>query len=56
MMLQLIQNFPKHIADSLIIAEGVGKVWSPLKRPVLQVVVTGLGGSGIGGTIAADLC
>ena len=56
MMLQLIQNFPKHIADSLIIAEGVGKVWSPLARPVHQVVVTGLGGSGIGGTIAVDLC
>ena len=46
MMLQLIQNFPKHITDSLTIAEDVGKVWSPLARPVHQVVVTGLGGSG----------
>ncbi len=56
MMLKLIQDFPQHIADSLNIAEGVAKVWQPLPRPVHQVVVTGLGGSGIGGTIAADLC
>ncbi|MEY3711541.1 MAG: hypothetical protein RL104_324, partial [Bacteroidota bacterium] len=56
MMLKLIQDFPNHIADSLSIAEGVAKVWQPLPRSVHQVVVTGLGGSGIGGTVAADLC
>ncbi len=56
MMLQLIKDFPQHIADSLKIAEGVAKVWKDVPRPVAQVVVTGLGGSGIGGTVAADLC
>lgn len=55
-MLQLIKDFPQHVADSLKIAEGVAKVWKPLPRPVQQVVITGLGGSGIGGTVAADLC
>ncbi|MEY2971961.1 MAG: hypothetical protein RL738_802, partial [Bacteroidota bacterium] len=55
-MLQLIKDFPQHIADSLNIVEGVAKVWQPLPRPIQQVVITGLGGSGIGGTVAADLC
>jgi glucose/mannose-6-phosphate isomerase len=56
MMLQLIKDFPQHIADSLKIAEGLSKVWKALPRPINQVVITGLGGSGIGGTVAADLC
>jgi glucose/mannose-6-phosphate isomerase len=52
-MRDLIENFPSHIQESLQIAKK-----SPLQNPLpnfQQVVISGLGGSGIGGTIVADL-
>ena len=52
-MKQLIQDFPNHLADALHIAHQASL--KPAAREIRQVVITGLGGSGIGGTIVADL-
>ncbi len=50
---QLIENFPVHLSEAL---ENIQK--SNLKSPthsISNVLITGLGGSGIGGTIVAEL-
>ena len=52
-MLQLIENFPRHLTAALEIC--TNSELKPLDRKPLNVVITGLGGSGIGGTIVADL-
>ena len=52
-MLQLIQDFPNHITDALAICEK--STLKDAERPFTNVLITGLGGSGIGGTIVADL-
>lgn len=53
-MRQLIEDFALHLSDSQEIAESVKNGWSVSERMPQAVVITGLGGSGIGGTIAAD--
>lgn len=52
-MKQLIQDFPQHLADGLHIAQQAHL--KPAAREIRQVVITGLGGSGIGGTIVSEL-
>jgi glucose/mannose-6-phosphate isomerase len=54
MMRNLIEQFPAHLLQSIKLAEE-----QPLKNKVPnfnKVVISGLGGSGIGGTMVADLC
>ena len=51
-MKQLVQNFPHQLKDSLAIAE---KAIVSNKADFHNIVVTGLGGSGIGGTILSEL-
>lgn len=53
-MLQLIEDFPTHLTDSLKIAKSTKEGWAKEAKAPKAVVITGLGGSGIGGTIAAD--
>lgn len=53
MMKELIQAFPDHIAESLAIFKKTA-LHSP-KAEIRNVVISGLGGSGIGGTIVSDL-
>jgi glucose/mannose-6-phosphate isomerase len=53
LMKEHIAGFTKHIVDAMKIGEG----FSPKnKREIRNVLVTGLGGSGIGGTIIAQIC
>lgn len=52
-MLQLIENFPNHLTEALEICQGTDL--KPAERDIQNVLITGLGGSGIGGTIVADL-
>lgn len=52
-MFDLIENFPKHLLDALQIAQKSSL--SPSPRKIENVVITGLGGSGIGAGIARDL-
>lgn len=52
-MLTLIQAFPNHITDALAICQKT--VLKPANLPLHNVLITGLGGSGIGGTIVADM-
>lgn len=53
LMKEHIAGFTKHIIDAMKIGEG----FSPKnKREIRNVLVTGLGGSGIGGTIVAQVC
>jgi len=52
-MKKLIQDFPHHLADALHIAQQARL--KPGDREIRQVVITGLGGSGIGGTIVSEL-
>jgi glucose/mannose-6-phosphate isomerase len=52
-MLQLIQAFPNHLQDALAICEKTSL--KAADRPFQNVLITGLGGSGIGGTIVSDL-
>lgn len=54
MMKELIEAFPSHIETGIKIFES-NKHTLPIKR-IDNVVISGLGGSGIGGSIAADLC
>lgn len=53
-MKDLIKEFPKQLQSALKIAEEA-KLRHVGKRPA-NVLITGLGGSGIGGSIVADLC
>jgi glucose/mannose-6-phosphate isomerase len=52
-MVQLIEQFPNHLINALQICE-TANLHEP-KKSIQNVVITGLGGSGIGGTITADL-
>ena len=52
-MLKLIQDFPSHVADAITIASNT--VVQPSKNNIQNVVISGLGGSGIGGTIVSQL-
>ncbi len=52
-MKQLITNFPDHLSEAL---ENIAKSsFSPATGEIQNVLITGLGGSGIGGTIVAEL-
>ncbi len=52
-MKTLVQDFPNHMRDAFQIAERYA--WNEKDREFSNVVVSGLGGSGIGGTIAAQI-
>ena len=52
-MKNLIANFSSHIKESIeIISE---TKFTPASGPIDNVVISGLGGSGIGGTIVAEM-
>lgn len=53
MMKDLIQRFPAQLKEAVEIAAKA--TLSPLKMPVNKVIICGLGGSGIGGTIAKEI-
>lgn len=53
-MKELIANFSQHLAEALSNLQ-VTKNFNPSEKPIQNVVITGLGGSGIGGTIVAEL-
>ncbi|MFZ5552636.1 MAG: bifunctional phosphoglucose/phosphomannose isomerase [Bacteroidota bacterium] len=50
-MKTLIENFPKQLREAVSIAQST----ATRKQKIKQVLITGLGGSGIGGTIASEL-
>ncbi len=52
-MKDLISNFPTHLTEGLSIAQAASL--KPAERPFDHVVISGLGGSGIGGTIVSEL-
>lgn len=51
-MKQLVQNFPSQLQEAMIIGQNYRFLTA--KRSFANVVLTGLGGSGIGGTIAQN--
>lgn len=51
-MKNLVENFPKQLQEALNIAQQA-KISSPKK--IESILITGLGGSGIGGTVMAEL-
>jgi len=51
-MEKLITAFPQNITDALIIAAKVQL--TPIKKPIHNVVICGMGGSGIGGKLVAQ--
>lgn len=53
MMKELIQQFPAQLNEAVEIASKAKL--SPVKVPINKVVICGLGGSGIGGTIAKEI-
>lgn len=53
MMKDLIQRFPAQLKEAVEIASQAKL--SPLAKPVNKVIICGLGGSGIGGTIAKEI-
>ena len=54
MMKELVANFTGQLKEALQIAQNA-KI-TPLNKKIDNVVITGLGGSGIGGTILTDWC
>jgi len=50
---QLISDFPAHLQQALTIAQTTQL--KPTQKAIHNVLITGLGGSGIGGSIVADL-
>lgn len=52
-MKTLIQDFSKHLADALII--GKNTPLKPNTKTFKNVLITGMGGSGIGGTVVSQL-
>ena len=52
-MFELITNFPQQIKEAIKIGEKA--VLTPAITPVLNVIISGLGGSGIGGSIVSQL-
>lgn len=53
MMKLLVENFPKQLAEAINIGQQATLV-SP-QKPIQNILISGLGGSGIGGTIVAEL-
>jgi len=53
MMKELIQGFSNQLLESIKIANSA--TLSPAKSPILNIVVAGMGGSGIGGTLMKAL-
>lgn len=53
MMKDLIEGFPEQLRDAVKIAQS--SQMHAMNVPLKNVLITGLGGSGIGGTIAAEL-
>ncbi|MGZ3863940.1 MAG: bifunctional phosphoglucose/phosphomannose isomerase [Bacteroidia bacterium] len=51
-MKKLVENFPRQLAEALQIAQSSE---ISAEKNIQNVLITGLGGSGIGGTIAAEL-
>lgn len=54
MMKELIEGFPQQVRDALEIFKQVQL--KPLPRKINNVLISGLGGSGIGGSIVSELC
>ena len=52
-MTELIKNFPKQLAEAMEIGEKA-RLNKPA-RPIQNIVIAGLGGSGIGGTIVSEI-
>jgi len=52
-MKTLIENFPQQLREAIRIGENARL--SPSKRKISNVLISGLGGSGIGGTIVSEL-
>ncbi len=52
-MKALIEAFPTHLAEAIRIGEGAS--FRKPAKPIRNVLITGLGGSGIGGTIVAQV-
>jgi glucose/mannose-6-phosphate isomerase len=52
-MRQLIENFPAQLREALEI--GAKATFSKPAKKIKNILITGLGGSGIGGTIAAEI-
>ncbi|GCD80593.1 bifunctional phosphoglucose/phosphomannose isomerase [Schleiferia thermophila] len=52
-MLTLIENFPKHLVDAMITAKKAS--FKQSNRAIKNVIITGLGGSGIGASMVQDL-
>ncbi|NND77299.1 MAG: bifunctional phosphoglucose/phosphomannose isomerase [Flavobacteriales bacterium] len=52
-MKELIQEFPKHLLDSLELGASIR--FKPHRKQIRNIVIAGLGGSGIGGTIVSDI-
>lgn len=52
-MKNLVENFPQHLKEAIQIGEKA--ILTKAKHPILNIVVTGLGGSGIGGTIVSEI-
>lgn len=53
-MKELIETFPNQIRDALAIFRST--TLKPASGEIRNVLITGLGGSGIGGTIASEIC
>lgn len=53
-MKQLIENFPNQLEEALNIGNSASL--KPAVKSFNHIVITGLGGSGIGGTIVSELC
>lgn len=52
-MKKLVEDFPLHMIEALQIAEN--STWSETNNQFRSIVISGLGGSGIGGTIVSQL-
>jgi glucose/mannose-6-phosphate isomerase len=52
-MEKLIESFPQHMLDAIALTEGIHL--SKRDTPISNVLICGLGGSGIGGDLAYDL-
>ena len=52
-MKELIANFPNQLVEALEI--GSRAIFKTTETPINNVLITGLGGSGIGGTIISQL-
>lgn len=53
-MKQRIQNFTQQLAEAIVIGEKAS--FTKPKNDIRNILVTGLGGSGIGGTIISQIC